>query len=124
MVRFMSRRLMLESREPDHAAPRAPAVGDTADRDGSVPAAVLPSPLTAVASAVTGGAIGVAMVYGVAARLADTLAGVAVIVLVFAMTMAGPRVHAVSRTEAGRAVAVALEAIAFGGALGALIVLT
>ena len=49
--------------------------------------------------------------------------GVAVIVMVFALTMAGPRVHATARSEVGRTVAVVLEAIAFGGVLGAVIVL-
>ena len=115
---------MLEDRERDHTAPAPSAVGDSAGPEEEVRAAVLPSPVTAIAAAVVGGLLGVSMVYGVATRLADTLAGVAVIVLVFALTMAGPRVHAATRTELGRAVAVALQAIAFGGALGTLIVLT
>lgn len=87
------------------------------------PVAVFPAPLTTITAAAMGGLIGVGAVYGVAARLADTLVGVAVIVLVFALTMAGPRVHAAARSEVGRTVAVILEAIAFGGLLGAVIVL-
>ena len=87
------------------------------------PAAIFPAPLTTVSAAATGGLIGLGAVYGVAARLADTLVGVAVLVLVFALTMAGPRVHSVARSEVGRTIAVILEAIAFGGVLGAVIVL-
>lgn len=132
----MNYRMPLEEQEWTRSAPATSAVRGTdedppeldpgslpGERDAA-PAAVFPAPLTTIAAAVMGGLIGLAMVYGVAARLADTLIGVSVIVLVFAMTMAGPRVHAVARTETGRTIAVILEAIAFGGAIGALIVLT
>ena len=90
---------------------------------GTSPAAVFPAPLITIAAAAMGGLIGVGAIYGVATRLANTLVGVAVIVMVFALTMAGPRVHATARSEVGRTVAVVLEAIAFGGVLGAVIVL-
>lgn len=129
----MSYRLTLEGREWNQSAPESSAVraadvdlpapdSSVGERDAT-PAAVFPAPLTTIAAAALGGLIGLAMVYGVATRLADTLVGVSVIVLVFAMTMAGPRVHAAARTETGRTIAVILEAIAFGGAIGALIVL-
>ncbi|MDV8001955.1 hypothetical protein [Rhodococcus sp. IEGM 1408] len=129
----MDYRLTLEKQEWNQSTPAAFAVGDPDEnlpgadsslgKSDATPAAVFPAPLTTLAAAAIGGLIGLAMVYGVAARLADTLVGVSVIVLVFAMTMAGPRVHAAARTETGRILAVILEAIAFGGAVGALIVL-
>ena len=59
-----------------------------------------------------------------AERLADTLAGVAAVVMIFAVTLAGPRVHAGARTEVGRTVAVVLQSVGFGGVLGALLILT
>lgn len=128
----MNRNLMLEDRDRRQSTPAPPAEGARAEallgKDGpgrreATPAAVFPAPLTTISAAVMGGLIGLGAVYGVAARLADTLVGVAVIVLVFALSMAGPRVHAVARSEVGRTVAVVLEAIAFGGVLGAVIVL-
>lgn len=115
----MHHRLILEDRERSTSAPAPVDAGDP----GAAPAAVFPAPRTTIAAAVTGGLLGVGMVYGVAARLADTVLGVAVIMLVFALTMAGPRVHAAARSEVGRTVAVILESIAFGGALAAVIVL-
>ena len=57
-------------------------------------------------------------------RFADTLAGVAAVVMIFAVTLAGPRVHAGARTEVGRTVAVVLQSVGFGGVLGALLILT
>lgn len=106
----------------EEARPEAhPGFDDHGIREAA-PAAVFPAPLTAVSAAATGGVIGLGAVYGVAALLADTLVGVALLVLVFALTMAGPRVHSMARTEVGRTVAVVLEAIAFGGVLGAVIV--
>ncbi|MFN3600121.1 MAG: hypothetical protein ACK4UY_01880 [Dietzia sp.] len=133
----MSRQSMLEDRDRRQSTPAPPAEGAPAQalrghdvagtREATptavFPAAVFPAPLTTISAAAIGGLIGVGAVYGVAARLADTLVGVAVIVLVFALSMAGPRVHAVARSEVGRTVAVVLEAIAFGGLLGAVIVL-
>ncbi|AWH94243.1 hypothetical protein [Dietzia psychralcaliphila] len=128
----MNRNLMLEDRDRSQSTPAPPAegaraevvpAGDVTGRREATPAAVFPAPLTTISAAVMGGLIGLGAVYGVAARLADTLVGVAVIVLVFALSMAGPRVHAVARSEVGRTVAVVLEAIAFGGVLGAVIVL-
>lgn len=129
----MNYRRTLEEREWSPSTPPSFAVGHVDEdlpgtdsplgRSDAAPAAVFPAPLTTIIAAALGGLIGLAMVYGVAARLADTLVGVSVIVLVFAMTMAGPRVHAAARTETGRTIAVVLEAIAFGGVIGALIVL-
>ncbi|GAA1054388.1 hypothetical protein GCM10009570_29770 [Dietzia natronolimnaea] len=113
---------MLEDGDRSRSTPAPPAEVAPVRREAT-PAAVFPAPLTTVSAAATGGLIGLGAVYGVAARLADTLVGVAVLVLVFALTMAGPRVHSVARSEVGRTIAVILEAIAFGGVLGAVIVL-
>ncbi|MBB1025780.1 MULTISPECIES: hypothetical protein [unclassified Dietzia] len=127
----MNGHLTLEDGGRNHSVPDPPAEGPGAEaRPGvddrgirdTAPAAVFPAPLTTVSAAATGGLIGLGAVYGVAALLADTLVGVALLVLVFALTMAGPRVHSMARTEVGRTVAVVLEAIAFGGVLGAVIV--
>ncbi|MGN0100336.1 MAG: hypothetical protein ACI39C_05285 [Dietzia sp.] len=108
----MSDRLMLRERELPRNEPRAPH------------ATVLPAPHTTVLAALVGGLLGLAAVYGVAARLADTVAGVAAVVMIFAVTLAGPRVHAGARTEVGRTIAVALQSVGFGGVLGALLILT
>ncbi|WP_244192487.1 hypothetical protein [Dietzia lutea] len=98
------------------------SAGDSAN--GSGHATVFPAPLTTIAAALVGGFLGLAAVYGVAERLADTLAGVAAVVMIFAVTLAGPRVHAGARTEVGRTVAVVLQSVGFGGVLGALLILT
>ncbi|MET3860687.1 hypothetical protein ABIE38_001609 [Dietzia sp. 2505] len=128
----MNGQLMLEDGGRSRSTPVPPAEVAPAQADPgrdapvdreATPAAVFPAPLTTVSAAATGGMIGLGAVYGVAERLADTLVGVAVLVLVFALTMAGPRVHSVARSEVGRTIAVILEAIAFGGVLGAVIVL-
>ncbi len=103
---------MLRERELSRDEPRAPH------------ATVLPAPHTTVLAALVGGLLGLAAVYGVAARLADTVAGVAAVVMIFAVTLAGPRVHAGARTEVGRTIAVALQSLGFGGVLGALLILT
>lgn len=71
-----------------------------------------------------GGLVGLAAVYLVASRLAGTLAAVAAVVIIFALAMAGPWAQTRAETEIGRVIAVALQAIAFGGVLGALIILT
>ena len=89
---------------------------------GSGHATVFPAPLTTIAAALVGGFLGLAAVYGVAERLADTLAGVAAVVMIFAVTLAGPRVHAGARSEVGRTVAVVLQSVGFGGVLGALLI--
>lgn len=130
----MNQQSMLEERDrgsAQAAARQGTVVVDALSGDqlpfdaarGTSRAAVFPAPLTTIIAAAMGGMIGVGAIYGVAARLANTLVGVAVIVLVFALTMAGPRVHATAESELGRTVAVVLEAIAFGGVLGAAIVL-
>ncbi|WP_404850790.1 hypothetical protein [Dietzia kunjamensis] len=85
-------------------------------------ATVLPAPLTTIIAVLAGGLLGVAAVYGVASRLAGSLTAVAAIVMVFAVTLAGPRVHAAARTELGRTIAVTLQAIGFGGVVGALVI--
>ena len=132
-VEDMSERLMIRDREafPDErrADPARPddglagaGVGDRAG--GSGHATVFPAPMTTIAAALVGGFLGLAAVYGVAERLADTLAGVAAVVMIFAVTLAGPRVHAGARTEVGRTVAVVLQSVGFGGVLGALLILT
>lgn len=88
------------------------------------PAAVLPSPLRFLAAGTVGGLAGLAAVYLVASRLAGTLDAVAAIIMIFAVTMSGPWVHARSDTELGRVIAVALQSVAFGAALGGLLVMT
>ena len=128
----MSQRV-IEVRGRGETTPAPPPVGGTtgvltgaravSDDPDALHAAVFPAPLTAVAAALIGGLLGAGAVYGVATRLADTLVGVVVIILVFALTLAGPRVHAAARSEVGRTVAVILESIGFGGVLGAVIVL-
>lgn len=146
-VEDMSERLMIRDSEafPDErrAGPARPDDGlasvsaaDAGDESGSAGpadnegaggsrhATVFPAPLTTIAAALVGGFLGLAAVYGVAERLADTLAGVAAVVMIFAVTLAGPRVHAGARTEVGRTVAVVLQAVGFGGVLGALLILT
>lgn len=90
--------------------------------DGTAHATVLPAPRTTILAALTGGLLGTAAVYIVASRLAGSLAAVVAIVMVFAVTLAGPRVHAAARTELGRAIAVVLQSIGFGGAVGALVI--
>lgn len=85
--------------------------------------AVFPAPLYALGAAAVGGLAGFAAVYWVASRLAGTLAAVAAVVMIFAMTMTGPWVQARAETEFGRIIAVALQAIAFGGVLGTLVIL-
>lgn len=131
-VEDMSERLMIRDSEafPDErrAEPARPDDGPVGDESGSAGrsrhATVFPAPLTTIAAALVGGFLGLAAVYGVAERLADTLAGVAAVVMIFAVTLAGPRVHAGARTEVGRTVAVVLQAVGFGGVLGALLILT
>jgi len=147
-VEDMSERLMIRDREafPDErrAEPARPddglaggasgragasagdsvGAGGSDSAGGSGHATVFPAPLTTIAAALVGGFLGLAAVYGVAERLADTLAGVAAVVMIFAVTLAGPRVHAGARTEVGRTVAVVLQSVGFGGVLGALLILT
>ena len=140
----MSQRLILEERPRDGSATAPPVVGDApantdltstaptdtdtdTDTDADTEAthvAVFPAPLHALGAAVVGGLAGLGAVYLVASRLAGTLAAVAAVVMIFAMTMAGPWVQARAETELGRVIAVALQALAFGGVLGALIILT
>lgn len=111
----MSNTLMLDERQPERPDP-----GPGTDPP---PATVFPAPLTTFVAALAGGLLGIATVYGVASRLAGSLTAVAAIVMVFAVTLAGPRVHAAARTELGRTLAVILQAIGFGGVVGALIIL-
>lgn len=104
-------------------SPRAAAENrDNADLHSA--AAVLPAPLLTLGAATIGGLAGLVAVYLVASRLAGTLAAVAAVVMIFAVTMAGPWVHARAGTELGRVIAVALQSIAFGGALGGLAIMT
>lgn len=126
-VHDMTRRLIVEDREthsthPDHTEPKPV---DHVSTDPTSPQAwVLPTPLSTAAAAGLGGLAGLAAIYAVAHLLADTVAGVAVIAVVFAVTMAGPWVHARADNEFGRALAVGLQAIAFGGALAAVLIVT
>ena len=130
----MRNTLMLEERRPDDTGAPHPDV-DTAPGVSRVDASsvdpssvdaphatVLPAPLTTIIAVLAGGLLGVAAVYGVASRLAGSLTAVAAIVMVFAVTLAGPRVHAAARTELGRTIAVTLQAIGFGGVVGALVI--
>lgn len=115
----MSSNVALQDREGPQHEPDQPARPGTWGAD----AAVLPAPLRTLGAALVGGLAGVGAVYLVASRLAGTLAAVAAIVMIFAVTMAGPWVHARAGTEFGRVVAVALQAIAFGAVIGALVIL-
>lgn len=112
------------SRPDDDSGSESDSGAGSDSATGSGHATVFPAPLTTVVAALVGGLLGLAAVNGVAARLADTLAGVAAVVMIFAVTLAGPRVHAGARTEVGRTVAVTLQAVGFGGVLGALLILT
>lgn len=130
----MSKSLALQSGNGTQSATNDPARsvaggtanGSTADNRtvtssaGDTTAAVLPAPLHTLGAAAGGGLAGLGAVYLVASRLAGTLAAVAAVVMIFAVTMAGPWVHGRAGTELGRVVAVALQAVAFGGAIGAL----
>lgn len=86
-------------------------------------AALLPSPGTTAVSVIAGGALGFATVNTLAARHVDPLFGVAVIVALFAIAVLGLKSLTDARTEPGRAVAVGLNALATGAALGGLTVL-
>lgn len=135
----MRNTLMLEERRPDDTGAPHPDVDTTpgvsrvdasrvdassvdASSVDAPHATVLPAPLTTIIAVLAGGLLGVAAVYGVASRLAGSLTAVAAIVMVFAVTLAGPRVHAAARTELGRTIAVTLQAIGFGGVVGALVI--
>ncbi|WP_440220708.1 hypothetical protein [Dietzia sp. MNB45] len=115
----MRKTLMLEERQPDDTGT---AHSDVDTMPDVTHATVLPAPLTTIIAALAGGLIGIAAVYGVASRLAGSLTAVAAIIMVFAVTLAGPRVHAAARTELGRTIAVTLQAIGFGGVVGALVI--
>lgn len=117
----MSRSLALRAPRGPEPASGSPAADGTI---GDVPAAVLPSPLHTLGAATIGVLAGLAAIYLVASRLAGTLDAVAAIIAIFAVTMSGPRVHARAGTEFGRMLAVSLQSIAFGAALGGLLILT
>ena len=103
--------------------PAATATPATAAPDVA-PAAVLPSPLHFLAAGTGGGLAGLFAVYLVASKLAGTLDAVAAVIMIFAVTMSGPWVHARADSELGRVIAVALQSVAFGAALGALLVMS
>lgn len=86
-------------------------------------AALLPSPGTTAVSVVAGGALGFATVYSLTSQHVDPLFGVAVIVALFAIAVLGLKSLTDARTEPGRAVAVGLNSLATGAALGGLTVL-
>lgn len=130
----MSLRLILEEQERSTSATGPSAadavastlpytVASTLPSDESGHTAVFPSPLTTAAAIGCGGAVGFAVVYGLVALQANPAFGVAVIVALYAMAMAGLKQLTDARTEMGRAVAVALNALAIGGTLGGLVVL-
>lgn len=117
---------MLEDRKRDASGPEPSAVDapvGTVPSDKSGHTAVFPSPLTTAVAITCGGTIGFSAVYGLAALQVNPIFGVAVIVTLFAMSMAGLKQLTDAKTEAGRAFAVALNALAIGGTLGGLIVL-
>lgn len=87
-----------------------------------VPAVVLPSPLhTALAGAV-GVSGGIGSVVGLTHMHAPHLVGMLVLAVLLTLALAGPQLLTTARTEAARVVAVALAALAFGGAIGGLVV--
>lgn len=117
---------MLEDREWDSSAPVPSAVGATAavaPSHESDHTAVFPSPLTTAGAVGIGGTIGFLAVSGLVTLRADPVFGVAVIVTLYSMAMLGLKHLTDARTEFGRAVAVALNALAIGGTLGGLTVL-
>lgn len=117
----MSQRLSLEERSRDGSATASPVAGDAPPTTEMTHTTVFPTPLHTLAAAAVGILAGLGVVYLVASRLAGTPAAVAVIVMIFAATMAGPLVQSRAGTELGRVIAVALQSIVFGGVLGALI---
>lgn len=111
----------VEGSEVDHRPGAAATSASTAP--DVAPAAVLPSPLHFLAAGTGGGLAGLIAVYLVATKLAGTLDAVAVVIMIFAVTMSGPWVHARAESELGRVIAVALQSVAFGAALGALLLM-
>lgn len=110
-----------EGPQPGPAPAGEPVVHSSA---GDADAAVLPAPLHTLGAATIGGLAGFGAVYLVSWRLAGTLAAVAAVIMIFAVTMAGPWVHARAGSELGRVIAVALQAVAFGGAIAGLAIMT
>lgn len=116
----------LDVREPEWETPTPesdaadPTVPQQADR---VRAAVFPAPLLTMAAGSLGALIGFATIYLLAALRVEPLYGVGVIILLFALALSGPKLLADSRTDVGRTAAVVLNAIAFGGTFGGLVVL-
>ena len=111
----------VEGSEVDHRPGAAATSASTAP--DVAPAAVLPSPLHFLAAGTGGGLAGLIAVYLVATKLAGTLDAVAVVIMIFAVTMSGPWVHARAESELGRVIAVALQSVAFGAAFGALLLM-
>ncbi|WP_010539777.1 hypothetical protein [Dietzia alimentaria] len=118
----MSQLLSLEERSRDGSATASPAAGDAPVNTDMTHIAVFPTPLHTLGAAAVGILAGLGAVYLVASRLAGTPAAVAAMVMIFAVTMAGPLVQARAGTELGRVIAVALQSIVFGGVLGALVI--
>lgn len=126
----MSQRLSSEAEERARSAPSPHAAGvldgTTSADDSGLEAghtAVFPTPQTTAVAIGLGGTLGFATVYGLSALQANPLFGVAVIIGLFAVAIGGLKHITDARTEAGRAFAVALNAMTIGGTLGGLTVL-
>lgn len=120
----MSQRLDLEEqvREDPAPAPDDPATGTVADPADPARAAVFPAPLVTIGAGAVGATVGFAAVYLLAALQVNPLVGVAVIVILFALALVGPKILADATTETGRAIAVVLDSLAFGGTFAGLVV--
>ena len=92
------------------------------DLPGSVPAIVLPSPLATLVSGAAGTSAGFAVVYTLAHSEVHQLFGVLVMAVLLSLALVGPQILANARTDLTRVVAVALGALAFGGAFAGLLV--
>ena len=125
----MSDRVAVEDRVRDVPAPAigsAPDIDEAAQGRGPIEmsgVAVFPAPLTTLAAGALGALLGFATIYLLVAFRVNPLYGAGVILVLFAMALSGPKLLSDARTEAGRAVAVVLDGIAFGGTLGGLAVL-
>lgn len=91
--------------------------------DGMTGIAVFPRPLTTLASGAIGALIGFVCIYLIVALRLEPLVGAGVLVVLFALALSGPKLLADAESDAGRAVALILNGLAFGGTLGGLVVL-
>ena len=101
----------------DHARSTAERLDAASD---AVSPVVLPSPMATLVAGGLGTALGIAVISGLVLLHVHPLLGVAVVVALFTLALAGPRMLTRARTEGMRSLATALNGLAFGGSLGAL----